>query len=182
MGSHQSRHLFPFSQSAQWEFLSSMLTKFSPPLGQELEPSWHCYLCLSQVSAVVAYLVGPSVALTVLWDRQLHALNPYTTPWESCCLTWTVKIPCTLLSFQVSQLHDRGSRCTGADQSVTYLVFKAGRMHQRMTGYICVHLFSSEASETGLCHKKRHRMFFWLSVVWMEKICFYSLETESSEL
>lgn len=99
MGSHGHKHLFPLSESAHWLFLSGVLTKSSPLLGQELEPSWCCHLCLSQVSAVVAYLIAPSVTLTVLWDRQLHALNPYTIPWESCCLTWTVKMLCILMQF-----------------------------------------------------------------------------------
>lgn len=39
VGSHGCKYFFPFSQSAQWEFLSSVLSKSSPPLGQELEPS-----------------------------------------------------------------------------------------------------------------------------------------------
>lgn len=141
IGSHGCKHLFTLSQPAQWEFLSSVLTKSSHPLGQKLEPSWCCYLCLSQVFAVVAYLVVPSVALTVLWDRQQHALNPYATPWESCCLTWTVKMLCILLQFssfivvwQRLLMHKSRSVCNLS-------VFKAGRMHQGMTG--CVHVCTS---------------------------------------
>lgn len=132
--------------------------------------------CLSQVSAVVVYLVAPSMAMTILWARQFHALNPYTIPW--CYMTWTVKMLCILLQFSsftvVWHLLD-------AQEQISLYPTQCSKLEECTEGwlYICVHMFSSEAP---LCHKKRHQTLLWLSVVWMERIWFYSLETESSEL
>lgn len=57
------------------------------------------------------------------------------TPWDSCCLTWSIQMLCILLKFPGFTAVCQGWS-TSADESVSKLL-KAGRMHQwRMTRYV----------------------------------------------